>query len=306
MYAIRPAIINWRLKLPETCRCVFVWVFLGSGLFRAHAQLERPALTGIAFVEIQVSDLKKSTAFYSGLLGYQATLIPASPKKDRWIYFPINAAQSIRIKNGLPAGRDERLLSVAFQTTNAEALRLYLQSKLVKVPSSVMKEPGGNWWFQVTDPGNHTVKFIQYAAGKTTTAQQQGIVARIVHAGITVADTAAVNVFYRDILGFSETWRGGANDSVTSWINMHVPGGTAYLEYMLVSGPVNRQQLGSLHHIALMVPDMQQALDVLYRRAPNIGYPVPAPRVGRNRRWQLNLFDPDGTRIELMEPFPMR
>lgn len=25
-------------------------------------------------------------------------------------------------------------------------------------------------------------------------------------------------------------------------------------------------------------------------------------RIGRNRRWQLNLFDPDGTRTELMEP----
>jgi hypothetical protein len=24
--------------------------------------------------------------------------------------------------------------------------------------------------------------------------------------------------------------------------------------------------------------------------------------IGRNRKWQLNLFDPDGTRAELMEP----
>ena len=30
------------------------------------------------------------------------------------------------------------------------------------------------------------------------------------------------------------------------------------------------------------------------------------PNVGRNGRWQLNLFDPDGTRIELMEPFRIR
>jgi hypothetical protein len=26
------------------------------------------------------------------------------------------------------------------------------------------------------------------------------------------------------------------------------------------------------------------------------------PRVGRNKRWLLNLFDPDGNRSELMEP----
>jgi len=292
--------------MPKNCMYFFAWLFLGLRLFHANAQSERPALTGIAFIEIQVTDLTKSTGFYTGLLGYQAVAVHTPAAKDQWIYFPINAAQSIRIKDGLPAGRDERLLSVAFRTTDAESLRRYLQSKSVKVPASVIKEPDGDSWFQVMDPANHTVKFIQYAANKTTTLQQQGISTSILHAGITVTDTAAINVFYRDILGFSETWRGGANDSVTSWINMHVPGSTAYLEYMLVSGPVNRQQLGGLHHIALMVPDMQQALDVLYRRAPDTGYPVPSPRVGRNRRWQLNLFDPDGTRIELMEPFTMR
>jgi len=25
-----------------------------------------------------------------------------------------------------------------------------------------------------------------------------------------------------------------------------------------------------------------------------------------NNRWQLNLFDPDGTRVELMEPWTVR
>ncbi len=87
---------------------------------------------------------------------------------------------------------------------------------------------------------------------------------------------------------------------------MHVPESTAYLEYMLVTGPVDRQQLGSLHHIALMVPDMQQALERLHENAAGTNYRIAAPRVGRNKRWQLNLFDPDGTRIELMEPFTMR
>jgi len=296
-------------KIINNCRicCLSIFFLLGSS--RGKAQPERPPLTGIAFIELQVTDLKKSTGFYSGLLGYPTVAArPASTNKDHWIYFRVNAAQSIRIKDGLPAGQDERLLSIAFQTTHAEALRQYLQSKTVAVPSSVNKEPGGDQWFQVTDPGRHIIKFIQYASGKksVTTLPQEGVSARILHAGITVADTAATNAFYRDILGFSETWRGGANDSVTSWINMHVPESTAYLEYMLISRPVNRQQLGGLHHIALMVPDMQQALEVLHPRASATGYLIPLPRVGRNKRWQLNLFDPDGTRIELMEPFTMR
>jgi hypothetical protein len=31
-----------------------------------------------------------------------------------------------------------------------------------------------------------------------------------------------------------------------------------------------------------------------------------SPAVGVNGRYQLNLFDPDGTRTELMEPFRVR
>ena len=277
---------------------------------RGIAQVKRPPLPGIAFVELQVSDLKKSTRFYADLLGYQ--LVPGKAGADRKIHSVdvlINGRQSVKIQDGLPADRDERLLSVAFRTTDAAALRLYLQSKGIRVPPAVHKETAGWRWFGVTDPDNHTIKFVQY----TTNTQEQpkiaprpAISARILHAGLTIASAAAADAFYKDILGFSEIWRGGSSDSVTSWINMCLPESTDYLEYMLVKGTVNRQQLGSAHHIALMVPDMQQALDVLNSRTHTTPYTIAAPRVGRNKRWQLNLFDPDGTRIELMEPFPMR
>ena len=30
------------------------------------------------------------------------------------------------------------------------------------------------------------------------------------------------------------------------------------------------------------------------------------PQIGVNGRYQLNLYDPDGTRVELMEPFTVR
>jgi hypothetical protein len=49
------------------------------------------------------------------------------------------------------------------------------------------------------------------------------------------------------------------------------------------------------------VPDIQAAYKKLLAR----GLPAEdrfKPRVGRNQRWLLNLFDPDGSRTELMEP----
>ncbi|HXA07460.1 MAG TPA: hypothetical protein VNY30_21595, partial [Bryobacteraceae bacterium] len=57
---------------------------------------------------------------------------------------------------------------------------------------------------------------------------------------------------------------------------------------------------GSMQHICLEVPAIQAARKTALARHYND--PKVQPRVGRNRKWQLNLFDPDGTRVELMEP----
>jgi catechol 2,3-dioxygenase-like lactoylglutathione lyase family enzyme len=92
----------------------------------------------------------------------------------------------------------------------------------------------------------------------------------MLHVGVTVVDVAAADRFYKDILGFSEIWRGGTTDDVTSWINMKVPDGTDYVEYMLVTGKVDRKRLGTLHHAALLVPDMHR-LWRLSRAATGLG-----------------------------------
>ena len=272
--------------------------------------MQRPPITGIAFVQLQVSNVQKATIFYHSLMGFHLNGVGATTNNQYHLFtIPVNYRQSVQLTDGLSASQDERLLLLAFQTTDADALRLYLQSKGIAVPAAVSKEKG-MLFFTITDPDKHPVRFIQYLAiVKEQTLKTPAVATvsgRILHAGLTITNAAAANAFYVDVLGFSEIWRGGVNDTVTSWINMRVPEGTDYLEYMLVNGPVNRQQLGSMHHIALLVPDMQAAVDWLGIRSQTTGYPVAAPRIGRNKRWQLNLFDPDGTRIELMEPFTMR
>jgi lactoylglutathione lyase len=60
---------------------------------------------------------------------------------------------------------------------------------------------------------------------------------------------------------------------------------------------------GTQHHICLEVPDIEKAHALLEANPHRKNYPRPLEvRVGVNRRRQLNLYDPDGTRIELMEP----
>ena len=163
------------------------------------------------------------------------------------------------------------------------------------------------------DPDGHEVDFVQYLeSGRRRPRPGAGrgrerISTRILHFGLTVREASAADRFYKDVLGFSEIWRGGREDAQTDWINMKVPDGTDYLEYMLVSGPVDRERLGTLHHVALLVPDIQAALETLRARPGGLDpRTVRTPQVGRNNRWQLNLYDPDGSRAELMELFTMR
>ncbi len=274
---------------------------------------QRPAIMGIAGVSLQVSDMDKALAFYGKLLGFPHTSRQkdtATAKGPKIIDFRVNDRQSIRLSDGLSPGQEERLLEVAFQTTDAEGLRQYLQENGIDVPASVSREAENTFSFNLKDSEGNRIRFLQYFSpapaakikpGRTGTPLSD----RILHVGLQVRDQPAADRFYRDVLGFSEIWRGGRTDSVTSWINLRVPEGTDYLEYMLVPGKVSRQQLGVLHHLALLVPDIQKALDILRQRYPD-GTRLPVPGIGRNNRWQLNLFDPEGTRVELMEPFTFR
>jgi lactoylglutathione lyase len=125
----------------------------------------------------------------------------------------------------------------------------------------------------------------------------------IMHVGVLVGDLDRSMRFYGGILGFQEFWRGSSSPNVLSWVNMRPAEGQDYLELMLYDKLPAPNARGSQHHASLMVPDAEEALAELKRRAPKAGYDREiAIKTGVNRKRQINLFDPDGTRIELMEP----
>ena len=62
-------------------------------------------------------------------------------------------------------------------------------------------------------------------------------------------------------------------------------------------------RLGTLHHICLEVPDIDKAKADLESRPARKNYTRPMDiATGTNRKRQMNLYDPDGTRSEVMEP----
>ena len=56
---------------------------------------------------------------------------------------------------------------------------------------------------------------------------------RILHLGILVGAVEPAMQFYGGVLGFQEIWRGSRDGKILSWINMKVPDGGDYLEFML-------------------------------------------------------------------------
>jgi len=270
---------------------------------------ERPRVTGVAHIAIYAADFEKSRTFYRDFLGFEE---PYSLKKDdgspSMTFFKVNERQYIELFPEREAGSD-RLNHISIETADAEAMRQYLGSRGIKVPDKVPKGRIGNSNFNVTDPDGHTIEIVQYESGSWTARERNKHVSptrisdRMLHVGILVGSVEASMKFYRDILGFREIWRGSRSPTELNWINMQVPDGEDYIEFMLYRDLPAPTQRGSAHHLCLATPDIEKSLTALESRPARKAYTRPLEiRTGINRKPQLNIFDPDGTRTELMEP----
>ncbi len=93
------------------------------------------------------------------------------------------------------------------------------------------------------------------------------------------------------------------NDGETSWVAMQVPDGTDWVEYMLnIPADADKHTLGVMNHIALGVPDIHAAQKQLLTNGMKL---TEEPKMGRDGKWQLNVYDPDDTRVEFMEFTPV-
>ena len=116
-------------------------------------------------------------------------------------------------------------------------------------------------------------------------------------------DRAATDHFYKDLLGFRPYWHGGMKDDETNWVALQVPDGTDWVEYMLRIPPTaDKHTLGVMNHISLGVPDIHAISNQLVKAGIK---PSESPKIGRDGKWQLNLYDPDLTRVEIMEFRPV-
>lgn len=289
-------------------RLVLITLLLTASL-SAQNDVKRPRILGVAHIALFTTDLAKSRGFYEDFLGFQE---PFTLKREdgsvRIAFVKINDRQYVELFTDPPKG-DGQLNHIAVYTDSAQQMRDYLAERGIKVPTTVPKGKTGNYNFTIQDPDGHTVEIVQYLADSLT-GKNQGkfaptsrISSRIMHVGFLVRDLELSMKFYRDLLGFQEFWRGSSNGTQLSWVNMRVPDGDDYVEFMLYTGMPSTQERGVKNHLSLEVPDIEKAVQDLEKRPASQLYEREIKtQVGKNRKRQTNLFDPDGTRVELMEP----
>ena len=260
----------------------------------AGQQVQRPVITGFSHVTFYTTAPDAARHFYGFLLGL-------APSDHSNVFLVGRQAVQALAEN--PPNPPSLLSNIGFATANAEQLRRYLQSRGVQVPPRTEKKSDGTRWFEVKDPEGNRVQFEQ--AKSKARRNPKALSSQIIHVGFLVHDRAAEDGFYREILGFRPYWFGGRTDDRVDWVASQVPEGHQWIEYMLTpkGAQVTPQQLGVLNHFSLGVSDMKETAKQLEAR----GWTSDSRshmQMGRDGKVQLNVYDPDGTRVEFMEFTP--
>lgn len=279
---------------------------LATACVLARAQ-QRPAITGVAFERVYSTDSAAAKAFYSTTLGYTQL------EHDGMLIYPVNDAQWIEVIPHAPPQPGSMQAAVGLTTRDAKAMAAYLTARHVAIA-----EPLHDGAFAIRDPEGTLLVFVQSAVAgdkahagaiaklvATTPPAANAPSHRIIHAGFVVRKLAEEDAFYREVLGFHLYWTGGPTMDAggkPAWQSMQVPDGSDWVEFMLLPDhpSPNASALGGANHIALGVPQVQPLLAQLQRNGCGRG-PCTTPSVGMDGKIQLNLRDPDQTRIEYME-----
>jgi len=269
-----------------------------------HGQ-ERPKITSVSHLSVYTTEPEKAEYFYVHDLG---ALKGADPYDSKGVRYYFNAIQFVEVLP-LPQGPASinRLDHAGYNTSDAEGMRKYLAAHGIAVPATVTNGSDGSRYFEVKDPEGNQIEFVQPPADPASVPKNP-LSSHLIHVGYIVHDPSAEDSFYRVLLGFRPYWHGGMKDNETDWISQQVPDGTDWVEYMVLKGPektgipasMSQELLGVLDHFALGVQNMEKSVNLLYEGDRLTAKHSP-PQIGRDGKWQLNLYDPDGIRAELME-----
>ncbi len=266
----------------------------------------RPRITGISHIAVYTSDAAKTDHFYTAVVGAAKQADPENPKGVR---YALSATQFVEVLP-LPANAGiNRMDHAGYNTDNAEGMRKYLAAKGWKTPAAVTKGSDGSRWFAVLDPEGNKVEFVQPPANAKAPDAPNVIGHHIIHVGMLVHDRAKEDTFYKGLLGFKPYWYGGMQEGKLDWVSQQVPDAHDWVEYMLTSGPsgsgipatMSQHNLGVLNHLSIG----ENSVDVAFKTLKDGGRLEGvkndgSTKIGKDGKAQFNMYDPDETRLELM------
>lgn len=277
------------------CVALFLVSFAAAG----RASHARPKIKGLAFVRVNVSDLAVSRVFYEKnfQLGNHFNQCLATNS----VCFRLSSSQSIELAQAEVPPGGSFLDEIGFWTDDLEGLHHYLSAAGASV-GEISSGYDDRKRFELRDPENHRIAFVsEPLPGEFVTWSTQ-LSRQLLHAGFVAKDMPAENHFYRELLGFRLYWQGGFKDDGLDWYEIQVPDGRSWLEYMLNIPPnANHAELGVQNHFSLGVTDIHVTADQLHKNGLK---KFDGPEIGRDGKWALDVYDPDGTRIEFMEFTP--
>jgi catechol 2,3-dioxygenase-like lactoylglutathione lyase family enzyme len=263
----------------------------------------RPKITGISHIAVYSSDLAATDHYYREVVGAAKLADPENPKGVR---YALSSTQYIEVLPLPPDAGINRLDHTAWITASAEGLRKFLAAKGWKTPARVEKGSDGSRWFAVLDPEGNKVEFVQQPVPPRSIEAPAAIGRHIIHMGYMVQDRAVEDKFYRDLLGFRPYWWGGRSAEKIDWVSQQCPDGHDWLEYMMTRGTsgfpadMTQRELGVLDHLSVGEVSVPDAYKVLASGNRLEGRHDNAPNIGLDGKYQFNLYDPDGIRLELM------
>jgi catechol 2,3-dioxygenase-like lactoylglutathione lyase family enzyme len=260
---------------------------------------ERPHIKGIAHLGYYVGDLSKARAYYVDFLGFEEAFCLKKPDGSEHISFiKINDHQFIKLVADAPKNHGF-LHEVAFQTDDVRGVRTFLAAAGVVVPQTVSKDQAGDLSFEVNDPFGFTVRIIQYEDGSLTARSKakfmskSAISTHIDHVGLLVGNRESAAKFYGDALGFT----GDGNSS-----KMKIGDGPDRFEPGLERKPPTVDRYRIKNHICLSVSDVPKVVAILNAKPAAKNYREIETHVLENGKHVAEMYDPDGNRVELMEP----
>ena len=268
---------------------------------------KRPRILEIAGVTILVSDVPAARKLYQKLVDPNHLCNYCDGVPSQFVLLP--SGQRIAFEKALAPLPSDLLADISFLTDDMDGFKKYFKAHKVQFDEVRRKRGGELIRILFQDPEGHRLSITDsYHLGHS-----EGLTAglppsnpsnpvRIIHAGIIVRNREATDHFYKDLLGFRPYWHGGMKDDETSWVAMQVPDGTDWVEYMLgISANADKHTLGVMNHISLGIPDIHAINNQIVQAGVT---PTESPKIGRDGKWQLNLYDRDLTRVEFMEFTP--